>query len=420
MVFVLDRNGNALMPCKPAKARHLLKAKKAVIVNRTPFVIRLKFDVEGHKDPVYMGIDAGSKYVGISVVCKNRVLFEGVAELRDGVPRLMHTRSARRGDRRNRKRYRKPRFSNRKKSKPKGWLPPSMIQKVDTHDHIVEMLCSILPIFVITVEVSDFDVSKLANPDITGDEYQHGPKQGYLNAREYVLARDGHCCTKCKKGHEKAKLEVHHIVRRASGGTDSPDNLITLCHECHAKVHAGKFKIKIPEHMQLKHANFMNIVRWALGTRLRERYGKEKVQFSYGYMTKCKRIEYGLTKGHNVDARCIAGFPGAIAPDEIYYFKKVRCHNRQIYKDRIYKNGTRALHQSKDVINGFRLWDTVLYEGKECWITGKRAIGYFALKDNMWEKVSDGVSVKKLKLLERRQHIIVMRRPVEAKKNEGA
>ena len=408
------------MPCKPAKARHLLKEKKAVIIRRTPFVIRLEFEVTDNVDFTSLGVDAGSKYVGFSAVCRNRVLFEGVVELRDDVPRLLKTRGARRGDRRNRKRYRKARFNNRKKSKPKGWLPPSMNQKVDTHMHVIDFICSILPVSCVTVEVSDFDIRKLVNPDIKGVEYQQGPQSGYLNAREYVLARDGHCCTKCKKGHEKAKLEVHHIVPRASGGTDSPDNLITLCHECHMKAHQGKFKIKTPEHMQLKHANFMNIVRWSLGTKLREKYGKDKVQFTYGYITKCKRIEYGLKKGHNIDARCIAGCPDAIAPEEMYYFRKVRCHNRQIHKDRIYKDGKRALHQSADVIKGFRMWDRVLYDGIECYITGKRAIGYFVLKDGMWKQVTDKAPVRKLKILERRQHIIITRRPMASNEKEGA
>ena len=410
MVYVLDKNGKPLMPCGPAKARHLLKDKKAVIVNRTPFTIRLKFEVDGHTDPISLGVDAGSKHVGLSAVSNGRVLFEADVELRDDVTKMLTTRRARRADRRNRKRYREPRFNNRVRSKPKGWLAPTVVEKLDTHEHAIGKVCSILPVTEMTVEVADFNVRKLIDPDIKGEEYQHGPQEGYLNVREYVLARDQHCCTHCKKGHEKAKLEVHHIVRRASGGTNTPYNLITLCHECHVKVHEGKIKIKTPEFMQLKHATFMGVVRWAIGTRLRKIYGEDNVKFTFGYITKAKRIEYGLKKDHMVDARCIAGCPNAIPPDECFQMRKVRCHNRQIHNDAIMKNGKRKLHQSADVIKGFRLWDQVRFEGKDCCITGKRAIGYFLLKNKDWEKVTDKAPVRKIRILERRQNILIFRR----------
>jgi len=32
-------------------------------------------------------------------------------------------------------------------------------------------------------------------------------------------------------------LEIHHIIPRASGGTNDIANLIPLCHECHCSIH---------------------------------------------------------------------------------------------------------------------------------------------------------------------------------------
>ena len=54
-----------LMPCCEAKARHLLKEHRAVIVNRTPFTIRLKFVVDDITQPVTLGVDAGYETIGL-------------------------------------------------------------------------------------------------------------------------------------------------------------------------------------------------------------------------------------------------------------------------------------------------------------------------------------------------------------------
>jgi len=49
-----------------------------------------------------------------------------------------------------------------------------------------------------------------------------------------------HRCRNCGKPHD---LHVHHIVERAHGGSNDPENLITLCRTCHSSVHAGVLKI---------------------------------------------------------------------------------------------------------------------------------------------------------------------------------
>jgi len=55
---------------------------------------------------------------------------------------------------------------------------------------------------------------------------------GWLRA----LRRDDFTCQLC--GSHRS-LEVHHIRRRSRGGEDSPSNLLTVCHDCHARIHAG-------------------------------------------------------------------------------------------------------------------------------------------------------------------------------------
>lgn len=57
--------------------------------------------------------------------------------------------------------------------------------------------------------------------------------------RRDVLARDGHRCRGRGCGGTRF-LDVHHVVPRDHGGTNDPENLITLCAPCHRLIHRGK------------------------------------------------------------------------------------------------------------------------------------------------------------------------------------
>jgi hypothetical protein len=72
-VYVINKHGKPLMPCKPQKARKLLIEKKAKIVKRTPFVIQLLFGSSGYKQPLSLGIDAGTKHIGVSATTEKRL-----------------------------------------------------------------------------------------------------------------------------------------------------------------------------------------------------------------------------------------------------------------------------------------------------------------------------------------------------------
>ena len=54
--------------------------------------------------------------------------------------------------------------------------------------------------------------------------------------REFVKARAGWRCQACAL---RTPLDVHHVVKRAQGGSDlDPDNLVALCRACHDQTDA--------------------------------------------------------------------------------------------------------------------------------------------------------------------------------------
>ena len=377
MVYILDNHGQPLMPTiRHGKVRHLLKQGKAKVVKSCPFTIQLTYKTENHIQPITLGVDAGSKVIGLSASTKKRELYSAEVQVRNDIVDLISTRRELRRTRRNRKtRYRQPRFNNRVKSKHKGWLAPSIEAKIHTHLKIIEDIHNILPIDKIIVEVASFDIQKIKNPDIEGAEYQQGPQLGFWNVREYVLFRDGHTCQHCKGKSKDKILNVHHIESRKTGG-DSPDNLITLCETCHKAYHRGEITLKVKRGKKFNDAAFMGIMRWAFYDKLKETY--PNVSLTYGYITKNTRITSNLPKEHRVDALCIAGNSNAKRLDYYYFQRKIRRHNRQIHKVNP-KKGYRRLNQAPFEVFGFRLFDKVKYKNQECFISARRQSGYFKL-----------------------------------------
>ena len=411
MVYVISKNGQPLMPTENhAKVRILLKTKKAKVIKRCPFTIQLAYDGTNYTQDVALGVDAGSKHIGLSVTTKDKVLFESNVELRNDIVNLLSTRRQNRRSRRNRKtRYRKPRFNNRKCKD--GWLAPSVQNKVNTHLAVIRKAHEILPISKIIVEVASFDIQKIKKPAISGTEYQQGERLDFWNVREYVLFRDGHTC-QCCKGKSKDKiLNVHHIESRKIGG-DAPNNLITLCETCHTGYHKGTVKLPktIRRGMSFRDATFMGIMRWAFYNKLKETY--PNVSLTYGYITKNTRIESGLSKDHYIDARCISGNPKAVSDGMVYYQKKVRCHNRQIHKNTLLKGGNRKRNQAPYEVMGFRLYDKVKWKAQNCFIFGRRSTGRMDLRFLDGTKINASVGYKNLRLLEMRKNTLIEIRKV--------
>lgn len=403
LTYVLNNQGNPLMPCKTSKARKLLKAKKAKVIKKSPFTIQLLFGSAGYKQEINLGIDAGSKFIGVSATTESKELFSAEVELRNDIVELLSDRRQYRRSRRSRTtRYRKARFLNRVKSKNKGWLAPSIENKIQTHFNIIDKIHKLLPITNIIVEVASFDIAKIKNPNISGTDYQQGEQMDFWNTREYVLFRDGHKCHG-KKGCTNKILNVHHIESRKTGG-NSPDNLITLCEECHNNFHSGKLKLNLKRGQSFKAATFMGIMRWSFYNRLKLIY--PNVSLTYGYITKNTRITNKLEKAHRIDARCISKNPLVKELDNWYYIKQVRKNNRQIHKAKILKDGARKLNQAQYLVKGFRLFDKVKYDGKECFIFGRRTSGYFDIRKLDGEIIHRSASFKNLQLIDIRKSLL--------------
>lgn len=249
----------------------------------------------------------------------------------------------------------------------------------------------------------------IKNPSVGGTDYQQGEQLGFWNVREYVLFRDGHTC-QCCKGKSKDKiLNVHHIESRKTGG-DAPNNLITLCETCHTGYHKGTVKLPGTIHrgMAFKDAAFMGIMRWALYEKLKTLY--PNVTLTYGYITKNTRIKNSLPKEHYIDARCISGNPKAVGTGEVFYYKKIRCHNRQIHKNTVLKGGYRKRNQAPYEVKGFRLFDKVLWKGRECFVFGRRSTGRMDLRLLDGTHINASVGFKSLKLISMRSNYLVEQR----------
>lgn len=394
------------MPTTPCKARKLLKQGKAKVVKREPFTIQLLYATGETKQDITLGVDAGSKIIGLSATTDKQELFSAEVELRNDIVDLLSTRREFRRTRRNRLRYRKPRFLNRVCSKNKGWLAPSVENKIQTHLKIINKIHEILPISKIIIEVASFDIQKIKNPDIEGEQYQQGEQLGFWNVREYVLWRDEYKC-QGKKGCKNKILNVHHIESRKTGG-NSPSNLITLCESCHKDYHAGKLKLNIKRGQSFRDAAFMGIMRWTFYNRLKELY--PDVKMTYGYITKNTRIQNNLPKEHRIDALCITGNPQVKRLDYWYYIKQVRRHNRQIHKANILKGGKKKLNQAPYLVKGFRLFDKVKYKGEECFIFGRRSSGYFDLRKLDGTVIHRSANCKDLKLISKAKTLLWERR----------
>lgn len=419
MVYVLNSNGQPIMPTENhAKVRILLKTGRAKVIKRCPFTIQLQYRSTNYTQEVNLGVDAGSKTIGVSATTDIKVLYEAEISLRNDIVDLLSTRRELRSARRNRKtRYRAARFNNRRRKD--GWLAPSVQNKICTHLTLVRKVYEILPVTKIIAEVAAFDMQKL-KADMAGftkpkgTDYQHGEQMGFWNIREYVLFRDGHKCQCCKGKSKDPVLNVHHIESRKVGG-NAPNNLITLCETCHKGYHSGTVKLpkSIRRDMSFRDAAFMGIMRWAFYNKVKEIYVPKgiEVKLTYGYITKNTRIKNNLPKEHYIDARCISENPSAISDGTVYYQKKVRCHNRQIHKNTILKGGYRKANQAAKYVKGYKLFDKVKYKGKEYTVFGRRTTGYFDIRTLDGAKVNKGsINYKKIKFIENQNSYLIERR----------
>lgn len=387
MVYVIDTNNKALMPCNNVIARLLLKHKKAKVKRRVPFTIKLLYETENYIQDCNLGVDTGSSHIGTSVVdSKNNVLYMSDVIIRNDISDKMKQRSKYRRNRRNRKtRYRKARWNNRKNSIRKDRFSPTMISKINSHIREIEFIKSILPIKNLILETGTFDMHLMKNPNLHNEKYKHwgyqqGLNYGFANTKAKVLNRDGYICQYCKGKSKDSKLEVHHMVFRRNGGSDEESNLICLCKTCHDKLHNGKIRLKINgvKKGNLKHATQMNNIR----VQLLKIYNTAIETF--GNITKENRQLLNLPKEHYIDAVVIAS-----GGDKVVFKNNILYKKKHVSKgDYQQTKGVRSEQRiPTNKINGFRKFDKVRYLGKEYFIKGRMSTGYAILMDIEGNKI---------------------------------
>ena len=403
LVYVLKQNGQPFMPTERfGKVRRLLKEGKAKVVRREPFTIRLLYETETDVvQECYCGVDTGSKHIGVAVVGNDRVLYQSQTELRNDIKKKMDARRQARKSRRSRKtRYRKCRFLNRRNSIREDRLQPSVKHKVQAHIDEIEFCKKILPISDLILEVSQFDTALMKNPSLMNEKvkhwgYQKGFNYGYSSRRSAILHRDNYTCQCC--GKKNCRLEVHHIKFKSNGGTDDEENLITLCEDCHKKVHRGEIVLeKKPKKMGLKHATHMSIIRSYL-----LKVYPQAIE-TFGFVTSENRNHLKLEKDHYIDA-CVIASGGLEFKelDMVFYKRRLSKGEYQLTRE---SHGKKFICKGK--ILGFKQFDKVEYFGIKCFIGSRRNNGFATLIDIFRNSLNfsclpKGFKTPKMKLIKR-------------------
>ena len=369
-VYVLDKNGQPLMPTSRfGKVRRLLRDKKAKVVKRCPFTIRLLYEPKTKiVQNIVLGVDTGSKNVGVACIGNDKVLYQSQTELRNDIKKKMDSRKMHRRNRRFRKtRYRKARFLNRGNSIKKDRYCPTITSKFYCHVREIEFCKKILPIKDIVLETGKFDTQLMEKPWLQEHKwaYQKGVNYGYANAREHALVRDKYTCQCC--GKKNCRVEAHHIVFRSKGGSNDLENYVTLCEDCHKAVHLGKIKLRLKGKCRstLRYATQMSIIRSML---LREYPNAIE---TFGFVTKANRENLDIKKEHYLDACVIASDGLEFKQSKVLYRK--RCVSVQ---SRILTKGIRSEKKlPTGKVHGFKRYDKVRYFGTICFIKGRRTKG---------------------------------------------
>jgi 5-methylcytosine-specific restriction endonuclease McrA len=267
-------------------------------------------------------IDPGAKTTGLALVddAIGEVIWAAELEHRgEQIKKALDKRRAVRRGRRTRKtRYRAKRFRNRRRRA--GWLPPSLMSRVENILTWVRRLSRLCTLTALSQELVRFDLQKMEHPEITGIEYQQGTLFGY-ELREYLLEKWGRSCSYC--GIQWVPLQVEHILARAKGGTDRLANLTIACESCNlakgtqdvrdflAHDPARLARILAQAKAPLKDATVVNATRWELFRRLKET--GLPLETGSGGLTKYNRVKRELPKTHWLDAACI----GASTPEHL-------------------------------------------------------------------------------------------------------
>ena len=335
VTFTVDKYGRPGMPTfNIRKVRKLLKSGKAEIFCYHPFTIKLLYTDKLDIQPVEICFDIGDKYIGVSIKSEKHEFVHAQYDPPQDEKKHHDDRRRYRRTRRNRKRYRKPRFDNR--CKEKGWLAPTVKHKKDFHISIVKRYVKVCPIKRIVAEIGTFDTQLLeaiesGKPVPQGKDYQHGKRYLHNTLRDAVFYRDGYKCLLC--GSTKGPFSIHHIGYWNGDHTDRMGGLATLCLRCHTSSNhqkGGPLWGWEPKIKPMTGAAFMNTVRWKIIEDLETETGLPVIT-TYGSMTKTLRKFYCIDKTHANDAFVMGDFHPKHRQREAVY-EKCQRNNRILSK----------------------------------------------------------------------------------------
>ena len=350
-VPVVDAEHHPLAPCSPRRARTLVKQGKANGRHQNGiYYLTLHRTIPQESiQSAHLMIDPGKSFTGLAIVrddeqCNRTVLFCGIIRHRNDVKKRLAQRSAFRRTRRGRLRFRKPRFSNRRR--PAGWLPPSLRSRLDNTITWVSRLSALVAISDIHIETTQFDAQRLRNPEVHGKDYQQGPLY-QTTLRAFVIHRDNSTCRYCGK---KAKpVELDHVIPRSLSGPNTPWNLVVSCHKCNQRKgnkSLAEFLKRRPQRLAdikaqlqkpLASAAHMNVIIPELLRRLCQQ-GHHVTEHDAA-QTAANRQTLNVKKDHHIDA-AVLGEPATLRgmPNHILSIKAIgRGQRKRIVPD---KSGT--------------------------------------------------------------------------------
>ena len=315
MVLVIDRQKQPCNAISAAYARILLFTKQAVIHKRFPFTIRLRNDNAVLKDRSYtVKLDPGSRTTGVAITDdQDSVVMLAELEHRGHIIKknLDSRRAIRRSRRQRKTRYREVRFLNR--TKPEGWLAPSVKSRADNVINFIKKYNKLINIDRVMIENVSFDTAQMSSDSyLIGTDYQQGNLYN-KNLRKFIFSKTKGRCSYCE---EKA-TEIDHIVPRAKGGTNSTYNLTPACRSCNEK----KSNLSLKEFGKLMNKDYSKlepkklpkdaaIVQSARNYMVKEISKLVPDTTTHeSWITKYNRDQLGLTKQHYYDALSVGEIP---------------------------------------------------------------------------------------------------------------
>ena len=267
------------------------------------------------------------------------------------------------------KRWRRIRIEHQQVAE-NGWVPPSLMSRVFNLETWTRRLCKVYPIAKLAIENVKFDMQLLEKPDIHGIEYQQGTLHG-REIREYLLELTGRKCAYC--GENRVRLHVEHIIPKARGGSNRPDNLTMACHDCNkkkGKLYGRELQEKLGETFEkkvkaaarkskqgLSDAAAVNTIRWKLFETLKA-VGLPVISGTGG-KTAYHRNLAGLPKTHYYDAAAVALIPKPIKNLKVAVIKSVGYGRRDLRKFSVNKPGFNYGDRKRSAGDGFYKFDHV-------------------------------------------------------------